>query len=110
MNSGFSLLYGHIERYVTDISATGAFIRAKVHPTVGTELPLNLTVTDGGIQSICGTGRVVRVVCQDGRPAGIGVEFVALDAESEAVIDKLLARGEQPVPPRPPIRFANPLE
>jgi len=105
VNARFSLLYGHIDRYITNVSTTGAFVRAADLKPLGAEVPLRLTVTDHGIERIEGTGRVVRV--SKAEPRGMGIEFVQLSNESRALIRRLVDTHDAEAPRRPmmPLRF-----
>ncbi|MBX3129841.1 MAG: PilZ domain-containing protein [Polyangiaceae bacterium] len=87
INKEFDSFDQFIQEYVTNISATGAFIKSDTPLPVGTEVNLRFTVIMDDIETIEGVGRVVRVV-QD--PPGMGVVFLRLSGYSEQLIQKLL--------------------
>lgn len=87
INKEFDSFDQFIHEYVTNISATGAFIKSDTPLPVGTEVNLRFTVIMDDIETIEGVGRVVRVV-QD--PPGMGVVFLRLSGYSEQLIQKLL--------------------
>ena len=77
---------------MTNISRTGVYIRAKNVLPVGTKVTLRFTVIMEDIETIEGTGEVVRV-----DEAGMGVVFRELTSYSQGLLDKLLVqrvRGE----------------
>lgn len=87
INKEFDSFDQFIQEYVTNISATGAFIKSDTPLPVGTEVNLRFTVIMDDIETIEDVGRVVRVV-QD--PPGMGVVFLRLSGYSEQLIQKLL--------------------
>ena len=89
INKDFENFDAFIREYVTDISRSGVFIRSKHPLPVGTEVNLNFTVVIDDIETIEGTGEVVRVT---EKPAGMGVVFTELTHYSRAVIERLLIR------------------
>ncbi len=88
INKEFESYDAFINEYVTNISRSGVFVRSKTPLPVGTKVNLRFTVIMEDIETIEGVGEVVRV---NDDPAGMGVVFTELSAESKAVIDKLLA-------------------
>lgn len=87
INKEFESFDQFIQEYVTNISASGAFIKTKDPLPIGTEVNLRFTVIMDDIETIEGVGTVVRV--QDD-PPGMGVVFKELSAYSEQLISKLL--------------------
>ena len=85
----YGSLEEHVGQFVTNVSRTGAFIRTKNPPAVGTTVDLNFTIVDDDLYTIEGVGEVVRTSID---PLGVGVQFVSLTAESKKVLDKLLAK------------------
>ncbi len=99
INKEFDSFDQFIQEYVTNISATGVFIKSKTPLPVGTQVNLRFTVIMDDIETITGLGRVVRV-SED--PAGMGVVFEELNSYSQALIGKLLtARPPFPKAPDP---------
>jgi hypothetical protein len=87
INKEFDSFDQFIQEYVTNISATGAFIKSKTPLEVGTLVNLRFTVIMDDIETIMGTGRVVRV---SDDPPGMGVVFEELNEYSQNLILKLL--------------------
>ena len=92
INKEFESFDAFIHEYVTNISRTGAFVRSTEPLPVGTTVNLKFTVIMDVIETIEGTGRVVRVE-QD--PPGMGVVFTELSQYSKDLIGRLLTA---PVP------------
>ena len=88
INKEFDSFDQFIQEYVTNISATGVFIKTDTPLPVGTQVDLRFTVIMNDIQTIMGSGEVVRV---DAHPRGMGVAFRELSGESRKVIDCLLS-------------------
>ena len=101
INKEFDSFDQFIQEYVTNISATGVFIKSKIPFPVGIEVNLRFTVIMDDIETITGLGRVVRV-SED--PEGMGVVFVELNSYSQALIGKLLTAR----PPFPKVTAADP--
>ncbi|HLV19453.1 MAG TPA: PilZ domain-containing protein [Polyangiaceae bacterium] len=87
INKEFDSFDQFIQEYVTNISATGVFIKTKEPLPIGTEVNLRFTVIMDDIETIEGLGTVVRV--QDD-PSGMGVVFKKLDNYSKELVQKLL--------------------
>jgi uncharacterized protein (TIGR02266 family) len=87
INKEFDSFDQFIQEYVTNISKSGVFIRTEEPLSVGTEVDLRFTVIMESIETIEGTGLVVRV---QQNPAGMGVVFKELSSYSEQLIRKLL--------------------
>lgn len=87
INKEFESFDAFVHEYVTNLSRTGAFVRSKNPPPVGTEVNLRFTVIMDDIETIEGVGEVVRV--QDD-PPGMGVVFRKLSQYSQHLIEKLL--------------------
>ncbi len=87
INKEFDSFDQFIHEYVTNISASGAFIKSKTPLPIGTEVNLRFTVIMDDIETIEGTGEVVRV---ERDPPGMGVVFKELSHYSQALIQKLL--------------------
>ncbi len=83
-----------IERYSVDVSHGGIFIRTKDPLAVGTQLRFEFQLQDAS-PLISGEGTVVWTREHDparvGVAPGMGVRFDKLAAESQAVLDKILA-------------------
>jgi uncharacterized protein (TIGR02266 family) len=89
INKEFESFEAFIHEYVTNISRSGVFIRSKSPLPVGTEVNLKFTVIMDDIETIEGTGQVVRV---EEDPSGMGVVFTALTSYSQELIERLLTR------------------
>jgi hypothetical protein len=87
INKEFESFDAFVHEYVTNVSRTGAFVRSKDPPPVGTLVNLRFTVIMDDIETIEGVGEVVRV--QDD-PPGMGVVFRELSQYSRHLIEKLL--------------------
>lgn len=87
INKEFESFDAFINEYVTNISRTGVFIKSKQPLPIGTRVNLRFTVIMDDIETIEGTGEVVRV---EAEPAGMGVVFRELTNYSQSLIDKLL--------------------
>lgn len=87
INKEFESYDAFINEYVTNISRTGAFVRAKAVLPIGTLVNLRFTVIMDDIETIEGIGEVVRV---HDDPPGMGVVFTELSSYSKGLIDKLL--------------------
>jgi len=87
INKEFESFDAFIQEYVTNISRSGVFVRAQKPLPVGTHVNLHFTVITDDMETIEGTGEVVRV-----EKEGMGVVFRELSAHSKDLIDKLLTR------------------
>jgi len=89
INKEFESFDAFIQEYVTNISATGVFIKSATPLAVGTLVNLRFTVIMDDIETIEGVGEVVRV---EKDPPGMGVVFRELSAYSKDLIEKLLTQ------------------
>src|SRR4029079_8356475 len=89
INKEFESFDAFIPEYVTNISATGVFIKPTQPLAVGTRVNLRFTVIMDDIETIEGVGEVVRV---EKDPPGMGVVFRELSGYSKDLLDKLLTR------------------
>jgi uncharacterized protein (TIGR02266 family) len=89
----FDSLDDFAAEYASDLSAGGIFLKTDQPREQGTFVFLQFSLRDGS-RIIEGLGRVVRVVPPGvpGRTAGMGIEFVNLDADSTAVLEEIVAR------------------
>lgn len=87
INKEFESFDAFIHEYVTNISKTGVFIKSKSPLPVGTKVNLRFTLIMDDIETIEGTGEVVRV---EAEPAGMGIVFDELEGDSKALITRLL--------------------
>lgn len=87
INKEFESFDAFIHEYVTNVSRSGVFIRSKEPLPVGTEVHLTFTVIMDEVETIEGTGRVVRV---EEDPPGMGVSFTELTKYSEDLLVRLL--------------------
>jgi hypothetical protein len=93
INKEFGSFDAFIQEYVTNISRTGAFVKRADPLPVGTEIDLRFTVIMDDIETIEGTGKVVRVQ-QD--PPGMGVVFTKINHHSQHLLERLLTAGAHP--------------
>ena len=87
INKEFESFDAFIHEYVTNISKTGVFIKSKTPLPIGTRVNLRFTLIMDDIETIEGTGEVVRV---EEDPAGMGIVFTELATESKTLIDRVL--------------------
>jgi uncharacterized protein (TIGR02266 family) len=90
INKEFESFDAFIHEYVTNISKTGVFIKSKSPLPVGTKVNLRFTLIMDDIETIEGTGEVVRV---ESEPAGMGILFHELAEESRELIARLLTEA-----------------
>jgi PilZ domain len=90
INKEFESFDAFIQEYVTNISRSGVFIRSKSPLAVGTKVNLRFTVIMDDIETIEGTGEVVRV-----DDAGMGVVFRDLTGYSKSLIERLLVQRDE---------------
>jgi uncharacterized protein (TIGR02266 family) len=91
INKEFESFDAFIHEYVTNISKTGVFIKSKTPLAIGTQVNLRFTLIMDDIETIEGTGEVVRV---DHEPSGMGIVFTELTAESAALVERLVGPPE----------------
>ena len=84
-----------VERFAVNVSRGGFFVRTREAKAPGTELAFELLLM-GGQRAVSGRG-VVRWVS----PQGMGIAFTALDAQSRAVVDRMIASRERQGAPLP---------
>src|ERR1700678_4469007 len=89
INKEFESFDAFIQEYVTNISKTGVFIKSQTPLGVGTKVNLRFTVIMDDIETIEGSGEVVRV---DKDPPGMGVVFRELTTYSKGLLEKLLTQ------------------
>ncbi|MGB5351461.1 MAG: PilZ domain-containing protein [Polyangiales bacterium] len=87
INKEFESFDAFVHEYVTNVSRSGVFIRSREPLPVGTEVNLTFTVIMDDVETIEGTGQVVRVQ-ED--PPGMGVAFTKLTKYSEDLLARLL--------------------
>ncbi|MGC4113561.1 MAG: TIGR02266 family protein [Myxococcales bacterium] len=94
---------GFITDWVTNISKGGLFINSRQPLPQGTTVRLIIQLPDAPFPFDL-TGRVVRVIESDnagGEPPGMGVEFVDIDEDKRARIEKFVERLRTALPPEP---------
>jgi uncharacterized protein (TIGR02266 family) len=87
INKQFDSFDQFVTEYVTNVSGDGVFIRSDAPLPVGTEITLKFSVVLDEIESVEGTGVVVRV---EKDPPGMGVVFKELDGYSKQLVERLL--------------------
>jgi hypothetical protein len=90
INREFDSFEAFIQEYVTNISRSGVFIRAKQQLPIGTKVNLKFTVIMQDIETIEGTGEIVRHA-----EGGMGVVFRELTSYSKDLLEKLLVLREK---------------
>lgn len=93
VNREFECIDEYIAEYVSDISHGGVFIRSKNPLAIGTRVTLRFSVIIDDFEVIEGEGEVVHIETREGF-SGMGVAFTRLTAESKALIDQAVARGQ----------------
>jgi uncharacterized protein (TIGR02266 family) len=100
----FNSMDEFVEKWSSDISMGGLFLRTEAPREEGAMIYLQFELTNGD-KLIEGLGRVVRSQPpQEGRVAGMGIEFVSFDDESLTLIEELVTtrvRRHTPAPPPP---------
>lgn len=86
INQEFEAFEATASEYVSNISRSGVFVKARNALRIGARVKLKFTVLLEDVEVIEGIGRVVRVV-ED--PPGMGLEFVELTPASREVLDRL---------------------
>jgi hypothetical protein len=89
INKEFESFEAFIHEYVTNISQSGVFIRSQNPLPVSTEVNLKFTVIMDTIETIEGTGEVVRL---ETNPPGMGVVFKKITKYSKDLINRLLTK------------------
>lgn len=92
INKEFGSFDAFISEYITNISRSGVFIRAKQPLAVGTKVNLRFSVIMDDLEIIEGEGEVVRV---ESDPSGMGVVFTELTSYSQELIERLLTRQKK---------------
>jgi uncharacterized protein (TIGR02266 family) len=87
LNKEFDSFDQFVSEYVTNVSRSGVFIKARQPLPVGTLVNLRFSVIMEDIHTIEGLGEIVRVETD---PPGMGVVFKELSAYSRALLEKLL--------------------
>ena len=105
VNREFSSVDQFIHEYVTNVSASGAFIRSKDPLPVGTLVNLKFTVILDELETIEGVGEVIRV-----EKTGMGVVFRELTSHSQKLLQQLVTapRSARPAADRSPTRRESP--
>jgi len=100
------LPYGSIDEFAVkfrpNLSDGGMFVRTKEPRPRGTELHFKIELGDGSL-ALHGKAisRWVRLEADENGPAGMAVEFLHLEPEGRALINRMLGRGA-PAPSAPP--------
>ncbi|MFH1435940.1 MAG: PilZ domain-containing protein [Pseudomonadota bacterium] len=93
INKEFESFDAFIQEYVTNISRSGVFIKSKNPLPIGTKVNLKFTVIMDDIETLEGTGEVVRVAHN---PKGMGVVFTSLTSFSKSLIERMLTKAIKP--------------
>ena len=76
--------------YSANLSKGGIFLETPTPLAIGTELALKFTVPRFGTVEVRGLVCWVRAIPQEGKPAGMGVEFEQLDGRFGETIDRMV--------------------
>ncbi|KFE59535.1 Hsp70 family protein [Hyalangium minutum] len=88
-----------IEKYGSNVARAGVFIATKALKEEGTAIAFEFVLANGA-RLLRGEGVVVKAQAEEGGRSGMSVRFVKLDAQSKALIDRVVAlRSGQPLPP-----------
>jgi uncharacterized protein (TIGR02266 family) len=87
INKQFDSFDQFVREYVTNVSGGGVFVRSATPLPIGTEITLKFAVVLDQIETIEGTGVVVRV---EKDPPGMGVVFKELEGYSKELVERLL--------------------
>ena len=85
INQEFESFDAFVERYVTNVSRSGAFLRCDDPPGLGQNVVVSFTVIAGDIYHIEAAGSVARTEAD-----GVGVRFTEFRGDSEASLNALL--------------------
>lgn len=89
----FDRFSGFLAEYSSNLSLGGMFLTTRYLKPVGSELRFELRLKDAAAPLVRGRGMVAWTRWQDQgprRPAGMGVRFIDLDAESHALVYKIV--------------------
>lgn len=91
-----------IEKYGSNVARGGVFIATRALKEEGTAIAFEFVLADG-TRLLRGEGVVVKAqIDEGGGRSGMTVRFVKLDAQSKALIDRVVAlRSGEPLPPAP---------
>jgi molecular chaperone DnaK len=87
-----------VERFATNISRGGVFIRTRDPKPLGTQVDLELRLSQGDL--VVRARGVVRWIAEEDRAArppaapGMGIEFLALDEASRQVVERIVTHRE----------------
>ena len=83
-----------VQKYATNISEGGMFIRTRDPKPIGTELSFKVEIADGQrvLQGVA-TVKWTRVEGDPTGPAGMGLEFRELDDASRVLVDRMIGKG-----------------
>jgi molecular chaperone DnaK len=109
MKLSYAGMQEFIERYATNVSEGGLFIRTKTPKPVGTPLAFKIDLANGQ-RVLQGTGTVkwVKETADAAGPAGMGIEFRELDEASRGIVKLLLSHGQKSAPAPAPTREKAP--
>jgi uncharacterized protein (TIGR02266 family) len=95
INREFRSLDEFIREYALNVSLDGCFIRTTELLPKGANVRLRFTVILDELETIEGTGEVVRVIPPGGpEPPGVGVVFTSLTDRSRDVLVRLFLRRQ----------------
>lgn len=85
INDEFAPVEAYINEYVSDVSATGVFVRSKDPLPVGTQVNLKFSVILDELHVVEASGEVMR---QSRQPLGMGVAFRWVGPDAQKVIGR----------------------
>ncbi len=92
-----------IERYATNVSEGGLFIRTKTPKPVGTPVAFKIDLANGQrVLQGSGTVKWIREAADSSGPAGMGIAFRNLDDASRGIVKQLLAHNDKTATPKKP--------
>ncbi len=100
-----------VQKYATNLSSGGMFIRTREPKAIGTELRFKVEIADGQ-RVLQGTGvvRWVRAAEEAAGSPGMGIEFLSLDSASRALVDRMLRARPAQAAHLPPLTPVEPLK
>ena len=96
INREFKSVEEFVREYAMNVSLGGCFIRTAEVLPVGSKVRLRFTVIVEDMETIEGTGEVVRVIAPtSAEPSGVGVVFTTLTERSREVLVRLFLREQR---------------
>jgi len=96
---GYGSVDEFVERFATNISRGGVFVRTRAPKAVGTQVDLEIRLSGG--EAVIRARGVVRWVAEENLTArppvapGMGIQFLSLDDASREIVERMVTRREQ---------------